>query len=125
MILSKPSWITASMTQRRLLIAAAAATLSGGAVLYTAMRSSSKKTVKKQVSFESSSTRRKRKVGVNAQFFSQLRRLLTIVVPRFRSRETFQLSIQGVLLFARTLVSIAVARLDLAAIFNDAGHADR
>lgn len=52
------------------------------------------------------------KPGLNLAFLHQFLSLLNIMIPRFRSKETFLLFSHGVFLILRTYLSLVVARLD-------------
>jgi len=55
---------------------------------------------------------KKKKVGVNKEFFERLKKLFKICVPTMRSKEGTLLLLQAMFLFSRTFVSIMVAKLD-------------
>lgn len=57
-------------------------------------------------------TRRKKKVELNREFFRSLLRLLRIVVPGWRSKETRLLISHSFFLVVRTLISLKVAAMD-------------
>ncbi|KAI8450142.1 ABC transporter transmembrane region 2-domain-containing protein [Phakopsora pachyrhizi] len=54
----------------------------------------------------------KRSVGVNREFFRQLRCLFRIIIPRSTSKEVFMVIIHTFFLLMRTYLSLLVARLD-------------
>ncbi|KAG9286468.1 hypothetical protein G9A89_014634 [Geosiphon pyriformis] len=51
-------------------------------------------------------------VGVNRTFFTQLKAILKILIPRLRSKEAFILLLHSIFLLLRTYLSIVVARVD-------------
>ena len=53
-----------------------------------------------------------RSKGVSSTFIYQLRSLLRIVIPSLRSKEAFLLAAHSYFLILRTILSVAVARLD-------------
>lgn len=55
---------------------------------------------------------KKRQLGVNKEFIRQLRAVLMIVLPKAASKEGFLLALHTMFLIFRTLLSVAVARLD-------------
>lgn len=55
---------------------------------------------------------KKRSPNVNKQFYRQLKRLIKIVIPGFWSREFGTLAFHTATLFARTFLSLYVAKLD-------------
>lgn len=57
-------------------------------------------------------TKRKKKVELNREFFRSLLRLLRIVVPGWRSKETRLLISHSFFLVVRTLISLKVAAMD-------------
>jgi ATP-binding cassette subfamily D (ALD) long-chain fatty acid import protein len=52
------------------------------------------------------------KVGVNKEFFRQLRAILRIIVPRKRSKEVVLILAHSSFLLLRTYLSLLVAKLD-------------
>jgi len=52
------------------------------------------------------------KVGVNKEFFRQLRAILRIIVPRKRSKEVILILAHSSFLLLRTYLSLLVAKLD-------------
>jgi ATP-binding cassette, subfamily D (ALD), peroxisomal long-chain fatty acid import protein len=56
--------------------------------------------------------KKKAKVELNREFFRSLLRLLRIVIPGIRSRETRLLLVHSFFLFARTIISLKVAAMD-------------
>ncbi|OTA92574.1 hypothetical protein M434DRAFT_396347 [Hypoxylon sp. CO27-5] len=63
-------------------------------------------------SSDGSDTTKKRKVELNREFFKSLLRLLKIVVPGARSKETRLLVSHSFFLVVRTLISLKVAEMD-------------
>jgi len=72
------------------------------------------KKVKDAVSDLAASAKKKNssKGEVNREFFLRLKELFALMVPKLWSRESLLLTLQAFFLFARTLVSIYIARLD-------------
>jgi ATP-binding cassette, subfamily D (ALD), peroxisomal long-chain fatty acid import protein len=64
------------------------------------------------VSTEREATKKKKKVELNREFFRSLLRLLRIVVPGWRSKETRLLISHSFFLIVRTLISLKVAAMD-------------
>lgn len=60
----------------------------------------------------SSSAKKRKKVELNREFFRSLLRLLRIVVPGWRSKETRLLISHSFFLVIRTLISLKVAAMD-------------
>lgn len=61
---------------------------------------------------ESVSSASAMRVGVDREFFRQLRAIFRIIFPRFRSREVYMFVLHTMFLVLRTYLSLLVARLD-------------
>jgi hypothetical protein len=72
----------------------------------------SKKSIKQEDKSSKNPEELKDKVGVNKQFYSQLRYVLKICIPSYKSKTLGILVLHTLFLILRTYLSVVVARLD-------------